>query len=309
MPEATTELSFMLPSPLVPLDLQETSDAGIRLFVKRDDMIHPWLSGNKYRKLKYNIEHARAEKAATLVTFGGPFSNHLYAVAGACSLYGFKSIGLVRGELDTENPTLRFCLDRGMELYGISRDDYRLKEESPFVRQLLSRDPGSVLLPEGGTNELALRGCREIVGEIHNQLGYSPNYIVTSAGTGGTAAGMLTFDGLRSRIIVLPALRTGHLSSEITRLADGVSQEFLSVCCDYHFGGYARYDSQLLEFIQHFKTRTLIPLDHVYTGKAMYGLIDLAVKGYFKPGSTVVFLHTGGLQGLAGLEYIKRNMD
>lgn len=296
--------SFLLPSPLVPLHLSEKAGEAIRLFVKRDDMIHPWLSGNKYRKLKYNIEHARKIGATTLVTFGGPFSNHLYAVAGASAMYGFDSIGLVRGEPDDENPTLRFCRERGMELFFLSREEYRLKEGSPFVRDLLSIIDGSLLLPEGGTNADALPGCREIMDEVQEQLGYSPDYLVLSAGTGGTAAGLLTYPHLKSRIIVLPALRSGHLGDEISALTGGQNTHLLTVCNDYHFGGYAKYDRLLMDFIRDFNKLTGIDLDHVYTAKAMFGLLDLAGKGFFDPGSTVVFTHTGGLQGLAGLEYM-----
>lgn len=296
--------AFLLPSPLERVYVEEADLASLEFYIKRDDLIHPWLSGNKYRKLKYNLQKIKTEGIGTLITFGGPFSNHLYAAAGACALMDIKGVGIVRGEVDAQNPTLRFCFEHGMDIFGTSRDDYRLKEKSKILATVATGYPDYTVLPEGGTNELAMPGCMEMVGEIRSQLGRSPDYIVLSAGTGGTAAGILMALPPESRLIVFPALKTDHMYDEILKLSAYKNRGRVSVISDFHFGGYAKVTDELLDFITLFWNKTGVPLEHIYTAKAMYGLLNLTRQGFFKPGSTIVFVHTGGLQGLAGLEYL-----
>jgi 1-aminocyclopropane-1-carboxylate deaminase len=296
----------LIPSPIQELKLDILLQKGIRLWIKRDDMIHSWLSGNKYRKLKYNLIEAIQTHKKTIITFGGPFSNHLYAVAGAASLLGLKSMGLVRGEIDTENPTIRCCTERNMELISIPRSHYRLKHESDFVAKILGDVAEGYLIPEGGTNLLALRGVSELIPELQQQMEFNPNYIILPCGTGGTTAGLCISDHLRSHIISFSALKSTHLYDEILTLSNNKGRNKLSVNTDNHFGGYGKWNEDLLHFIDDFETKTDIPLDHVYNGKAMYGLMNLIKSDYFVPGTTICYIHTGGLQGKLGLDYMRQ---
>jgi 1-aminocyclopropane-1-carboxylate deaminase len=295
---------LLLPSPVQELKLPLFTQKNIRVMVKREDLIHPWVSGNKYRKLKYNLKSAIENNRKTIVTFGGAFSNHLHATAGACALLGLQSVGIVRGEIDEGNPTLKFCTDRGMKLFPVSRSAYRQKEYSEEVKEILKKIPDVYLVPEGGTNQPALAGVSEIMDEMTIQMGALPDYIVLACGTGGTTAGLLSSQILTSKILAFSALKSTHLESEIKQLSDFRHHEKLTVNADFHFGGYARWDDTLIHFIRDFEEKTGIPLDHVYNGKAMFGLMNLIQSDYFEPGTNICYIHTGGLQGKEGLNYM-----
>ena len=295
---------LILPSPIQEVDFPLLKNKNIRLWIKRDDLIHPWVSGNKYRKLKYNLKSAIENKCKTIVTFGGAFSNHLHATAGACALLDLKSVGIVRGEIDLNNPTIKFCIERGMNLIPVSRAVYRLKENSQEIMELIQKYPDCYMVPEGGTNQLALRGASEIVDEIKIQWSEMPEIISLACGTGGTTAGILSANLLNSKVIAFSALKSSHLESEIKQLSDFKNADKLSVQTDFHFGGYAKWNTELIDFIYDFEKQTDIPLDHVYNGKAMFGLFKLILSDYFEPGSTICYIHTGGLQGKNGLKYM-----
>ena len=295
---------LILPSPIQEVDFPLLKNKNIRLWIKRDDLIHPWVSGNKYRKLKYNLKSAIENKCKAIVTFGGAFSNHLHATAGACALLGLKSVGIVRGEIDLNNPTIKFCIERGMNLIPVSRAAYRLKENSQEIMELIQKYPDCYMVPEGGTNQLALRGASEIVDEIKIQWSEMPEIISLACGTGGTTAGILSANLLNSKVIAFSALKSSHLESEIKQLSDFKNADKLSVQTDFHFGGYAKWNTELIDFIYDFEKQTDIPLDHVYNGKAMFGLFKLILADYFEPGSTICYIHTGGLQGKNGLKYM-----
>lgn len=295
---------LILPSPIQEVDFPLLKNKNIRLWIKRDDLIHPWVSGNKYRKLKYNLKSAIENKCKAIVTFGGAFSNHLHATAGACALLGLKSVGIVRGEIDLNNPTIKFCIERGMNLIPVSRAAYRLKENSQEIMELIQKYPDCYMVPEGGTNQLALRGASEIVDEIKIQWSEMPEIISLACGTGGTTAGILSANLLNSKVIAFSALKSSHLESEIKQLSDFKNADKLSVQTDFHFGGYAKWNTELIDFIYDFEKQTDIPLDHVYNGKAMFGLFKLILADYFEPGSTICYIHTGGLQGKDGLKYM-----
>jgi 1-aminocyclopropane-1-carboxylate deaminase len=295
---------LIVPSPIQEVDFPLLKNKNIRLWIKRDDLIHPWVSGNKYRKLKYNLKSAIENKCKTIVTFGGAFSNHLHATAGACALLGLKSVGIVRGEIDLNNPTIKFCIERGMNLIPVSRAAYRLKENSQEIMELIQKYPDCYMVPEGGTNQLALRGASEIVDEIKIQWSEMPEIISLACGTGGTTAGILSANLLNSKVIAFSALKSSHLESEIKQLSDFKNADKLSVQTDFHFGGYAKWNTELIDFIYDFEKQTDIPLDHVYNGKAMFGLFKLILADYFEPGSTICYIHTGGLQGKDGLKYM-----
>ena len=273
----------------------------VSLWIKREDLLHPHISGNKWRKLKYNLQAAREQRKSTLLTFGGAYSNHIAATAAAGKEYGFKTVGIIRGEEHLPlNPTLSFAATCGMEMHYISREKYRHKSDAAFLEEIAVQFNNPYIIPEGGTNNLAVKGCTEIVHDI--DINY--DYISCAAGTGGTMAGIIA--GLECKKLVLgfPALKGGEfLEKEIEELVYNYSgQEYSNwrLVTDYHFGGYAKVKPELVEFIKAFQEQHQIPLEPIYTGKMMYGLYDLIKKGYLEKGSTIVAVHTGGLQGNAG---------
>lgn len=299
--------TFPADSPLQLLDNPFPESVNIRLFLKRDDLLHPLVSGNKWRKLKYNLVAAYEQGFDTLLTFGGAYSNHLYAMAAAGREFGFRTIGVVRGEELAHKPlneTLTFCQLCGMHLYFVSRDTYRQKDTSDFLGRLTRQFGPCYVLPEGGTNDLAIRGTAEIIPEMIRQLGYVPDYVCCPVGTGGTLAGLAVSAPAETTVLGFEVLK---YASELTSWAPGdgmnseqaFGQESLNVkrIDSYHLGGYAKTNPQLIDFIRGFEARTGVRLDQVYTGKMMYGIYDLALKGYFKEQANVVAVHTGGLQG------------
>ena len=300
------ERELVLPSPLIEVILPLTKEKKINLLIKREDLIHPWVSGNKWRKLKYNLTYAKQNNIKTIITFGGGFSNHLYATAGACALMGIESVGIVRGELDANNPILQFCLAKNMTLIPISRSAYRDKEASKEIQEIIQRYPDAMVIPEGGTNQNALLGVAEIWNELDIQMPSMPDFISLASGTGGTTTGLLKSNKYLTNILSFSALKSDHLRDEIFELARDQNKEKLTMVTDYHFGGYGKWTDELLAFIKDFELTNNIPLDHVYNGKAMYGLLKMMQDDYFTQGSTIVHLHTGGLQGLAGLEYMNK---
>lgn len=277
----------------------------LRVYIKRDDLINPAPAGNKWRKLKYNLQQAQSEKQNTLLTFGGAFSNHIYATAAAARRFGFQAIGLIRGERHaTLNPTLQFAEAQGMELHFIDRTTYRAWTKSLPVAEIQAKYGKVYILPEGGTNALALKGCAEIVSATQQQL---PNqkidYWAVASGTGGTISGIIEGTKGAGQVLGFSALKGDFLKEAVTQLLNeytNTNPTNWEMCTDYHFGGYARFKPALIEFIQTFKAKHNILLDPIYTAKLFYGLYDLIAKDYFKKGSTIVGIHTGGLQGIAG---------
>lgn len=256
----------------------------ISLNVLRLDLVHPYISGNKWFKLKYNLEEARNQKKNTLVTFGGAYSNHIIATAAAGKEFGFKTIGIIRGEElnETNNPVLQFAKDCGMELRFVPREEYRKKE--------LHYNEDYYLLPEGGTNKLAVKGCSE----ISSYIDIPSDYICCAAGTGGTIAGIISSLKTNQKAIGFSVLKGGDfLKNEIEKLVPLKTNFDLQT--EYHFGGYAKKNEELLNFISDFKENHNIKLDFVYTGKMMFGIFDLIKKNYFEKGATIVAVHTGGL--------------
>lgn len=293
-----------LPVPSLPTPIQKIADAvtrqaGVHLYVKRDDLIHPAVSGNKWRKLKYNLIEARAQGFTSLLTFGGAFSNHIYATAAAGAYSGIKTIGVVRGEDPGErkSSTLRFCEQQGMELHYVSREEYKRRNTQEYLNQLSDQFGKPFIIPEGGTSALALPGVQEMAAEVTLQLKQKPDYYAVAAGTGGTAAGILSTG---HDVLAFSALKGGgFLEDDIKNLVgDSDISGSLKFFTEYHFKGYARHTPALLEFILKFKNHHDIQLEQVYTGKMFFGLYDLMTKGFFEKGSIIVAVHTGGLQGL-----------
>lgn len=288
--------SFPASSPLQVLTDPFPEPVPIRLFIKRDDLLHPQVSGNKWRKLKYNLLAARKQGYHTLLTFGGAFSNHLYATAAAGRAFGFTTIGVVRGNEDAlrHSPTLLFCQSCGMRLHFVDRSTFRDKESAEFLADLGQRFGPFYLLPEGGTNELAVRGTAEILPEIAEQLGAAPDYVCCAVGTGGTVLGLTASARAKTKVLGFLALKT---LSGFTLPDLGLDTSQLQLVYPYHFGGYAKTKPELIDFMLEFEGKTGILLEQVYTSKLLYGLYDLARNGHFREGATVVAVHTGGLQG------------
>jgi 1-aminocyclopropane-1-carboxylate deaminase len=283
------------------IDIPLLHEKGVQLYLKREDTIHPLISGNKYRKLKYNLLEAKAQGQYTLLTFGGAYSNHIAATAYAGHKHGFRTIGVIRGEeLETQwqdNPTLRLAHEHGMQFHFVSRSDYRRKNESAFLETLKKQFGNVYLLPEGGTNDLAVKGCMEILTEADANF----DYVCGSVGTGGTLAGLINASQPHQTVLGFPALKGDFLTEEIRTFAQNNRWRLVT---DYHFGGYAKVDHQLIVFINRFKKETGIPLDPIYTGKMLFGIFDLIKKDFFPSGSQILAIHTGGLQGIPGMNAI-----
>lgn len=263
--------------------------------------MHPYISGNKFRKLKYNLVAAKEAKHDTLLTFGGAFSNHILATACAGSENGLKTLGIIRGEelIDRwqENPTLKRASEFGMRFHFVDRETYRKKTSPGFLNALKDRFGDFYLLPEGGTNALAVKGCEEILDDSDADF----DYICTSVGTGGTLAGIVNSAKSDQEVLGFAALKGDFLKEDIRNFARNENWQLVS---DYHFGGYAKVSAELVQFINTFKAQTEIALDPIYTGKLLFGIIDSVKKDRFRPNSKLLAIHTGGLQGIKGMNLV-----
>lgn len=282
----------------------QVDNASVKVFIRREDLIHPFVSGNKFRKLKYNLLQAKKENQHTLLTFGGAYSNHIAATAFAGKEHGFQTVGVIRGEeleakID-ENPTLQFAQDCGMKFEFVSRDTYRLKDTANFVEKLREKHGSFYLVPEGGTNEFAVNGCEEIL----NKADEDYDFICCAVGTGGTISGLIngSFEG--QKVLGFPALKGDFLQKDIRNFAKNNNFSLLN---EYHFGGYGKVTSELIEFINSFYKKNKIPLDPIYTGKMVFGVIDLIQKNYFPKNAKILLIHTGGMQGVAGMNLQLKN--
>jgi len=306
---SSLDFSHQLPaSPLQRLQSAFLDNAGIELYVKRDDLIHPQLGGNKWRKLKHNLIYARENQFDTLLTFGGAWSNHIYATAAAGKQLGFNTIGLIRGEPHTPlNTTLSFAEACGMKLHYIDRQQYRHKHEPSFLTGIKKQFGKVYILPEGGSNALAVKGCAETVHEISSETGGAFDVICCASGTGATLAGLITgIDEVKyaskKSAIGFSALKGGKfLTTEVSNfLGDMNTASNWRIESRFHFGGYAKITAELIAFMRQFHSQYDIELDAVYTAKMFYGLFELIKSGIFNPGTVIVAVHSGGLQGNKG---------
>ena len=313
MAESSLIFADNLPvSPLQQLRSPFLDSAKVQLFVKRDDLIHPQFGGNKWRKLKYNLQHARHNGFDTLLTFGGAWSNHIYATAAAGKHFGFKTIGIIRGEKHQPlNATLSFAEACGMQLHYVDRKQYRQKHQPSFQEKLIQQFGDVYILPEGGSNSLALKGCEEIIQEVNGQLHQPFDVICCASGTGATLAGMVS--AIRSEksthkkyTIGFSALKGGEfLNTEVNKhlnidITENPHPDDWRIESRFHFGGYAKINDDLIQFMHSFKSQYNIELDAVYTAKMFYGLFELIKSDTFKPGSIIIAVHSGGLQGNKG---------
>ena len=267
----------------------------IKLFIKRTDQTHQHISGNKWYKLKYNLIEAKKKGFQTLLTFGGAYSNHIAATACAAKENGLKSVGVIRGEEHLPlNPTLQFAKEQGMHIHYVSRSDYRLKTTTEFINNLKSKFDDFYLVPEGGTNQLAIKGTEEILDVSSTQ-----DFVCCAVGTGGTIAGIINSTNSKQTVIGFPAIKGFDLlQKDIESWTNKKNWRLINDCV---CGGYAKVNEELVQFINEFYSTQNIPLDAVYTGKMMMGILDLVAKDYFPKGSTILAIHTGGLQGNKGM--------
>jgi 1-aminocyclopropane-1-carboxylate deaminase/D-cysteine desulfhydrase-like pyridoxal-dependent ACC family enzyme len=303
------DLTLALLQPVVD---EEIRQAGVSLYVKRLDAIHPHIQGNKWFKLKYNIEHAIQQGHDTLLTFGGAWSNHIYSTAAAGLYYGLKTIGIIRGEKpEMLSTTLQFAKSCGMQLEFISRLAYEEKSTEDFKGWLHDTYGSFHLMPEGGSNFLGINGCMEILDSTDKN---AFDIICCAAGTGATAAGILLSAKETQKVFVFPVFKDGRfILNEIQNhiqyflMDPGATEDYmknLTVFPDYGFGGYAKWTVELIDFIESANSNYSLPLDQVYTGKMFYGLMDLIRQGHFIKGSKILAIHTGGLQGLESINSI-----
>jgi 1-aminocyclopropane-1-carboxylate deaminase len=291
---------LQIPSPIVEIFDERLKD--VRLWVKRDDLIHPDISGNKWRKLKYNLLFAKEQGHETLLTMGGAFSNHIYATAAAGRHYGFHTIGIIRGE-KVDNPTLDFACKCGMELHFIDRATFRNINTTFDFQSIGINTNKSLFLPEGGTNARAIKGSAEIVAEAVAQLGFVPDFWCVAGGTGGTASGIIKGLENQAKTLVFSALKGNFLQKDIDFFLENQYQDW-TLQSDYHFGGYAKFTPTLIHFMNDFRQKNDIQLEPIYTGKLFYGIFDLIKKGFFPKGAKLLAIHTGGLQGLEGFRFL-----
>jgi 1-aminocyclopropane-1-carboxylate deaminase len=281
---------FNLPSPIHSVD---NDMFGFHLDVKREDLIHPLIKGNKYRKLKYNLKEFSDKNYDGIITFGGAYSNHLHATAALGHAYNIPTIGIVRGEEFGENEVLAFCKSAGMVIRQVSREAYKEKQNHPDIAKIIEDYPNYLLIPEGGSNDLAIKGVAELVDEISNQY----DFIAVAAGTGCTAAGIIKrIDELNlpTKVLVFSALKGDWMRDEITtQLGYLPNKHYISD--KYCQGGYAKVNDEYEALLNKIRISTKLPIDHVYNGKILVGLIDLAMKGVVNKEHRVLWVNSGGV--------------
>lgn len=287
--------------------VQQIEIHGCPVNIKRDDLIHGDFGGNKWRKLKYNLEHYQSSDYSGIISFGGPFSNHIAALSAACNHYDIPCTGIIRGTYrDPENPTLQKAAANGMELIFVRKESYRLKQESAEIKAILSDYDNAYILPEGGSNQLATKGIAEIWDELE-EVNFKPDILFVSAGTGATAAGLIANCRHECHVIVVNTMKHAGMRNDISHFIKGSIHCRWEVIQDYHFGGYAKASQELINFINGFYKKYNIPLDPVYNGKMMYALNDMIMKGRIAKNANILAIHTGGIQGIKAYNYTCKN--
>lgn len=299
-----------LPAPIQRIHWSAAQGAGVELWLKRDDLIHPDISGNKWRKLVYNVQQVKESGYKGLVTFGGAFSNHIAATAYAGKLNGIETVGIIRGEeADFQNPTLNRAQKNGMVLKPISRTQYASKTNPEYLNQLRQNFPEYLIIPEGGANLNGVLGCMEILKEVEHDI----DVVACPIGTSTTFSGLVASAGQARKIIGFPALKGGdYLRADVNNFLNELKQlderppnlapsSNWHFQTEYHFGGFAKMKEPLVRFMNDFWHETQIPLDPIYTAKMMFGLKEMIQNNEFEKGTRILAIHTGGLQGIAGM--------
>ncbi len=274
----------------------------VSIFIKRDDLLHSVVSGNKLYKLMLNLEQFKREDKKTLITFGGAYSNHLHATAFMGRRLGIQTVAIVRGEqLVPLNPTLKDCTDWGMIIEPVSRGLYRQKHQAPEIQSIIDKYPSPYVVPEGGANRLGVLGAAKMLDDVDQE---SLDIVVVACGTGVTMAGLISGCEPHVRVIGFPALKAEKWMGDEVRGWLGVitcANNNWALQHGFHFGGYGKTKPDLLEFMGDMEAGYNLLLDPIYTGKAFYGLLKMIENGEIARGSNVLFIHSGGLQGRRGL--------
>jgi 1-aminocyclopropane-1-carboxylate deaminase len=297
-------MQLHIPSPIQQLFEPLYEKMGVEVFVKREDLIHPLISGNKWRKLKYTLKKAAEEEKQHIVTFGGAYSNHVLATAAATQALGLQASAIIRGE-DQDNEVLNYCKLAGMKLYFVDRASYTDKNEC--IEHFFKGNTAIFVIQEGGASPEGVKGCEEILGENNETF----DHIFCAAGTGTTAAGLYSYiqkNKLNTKLHVVPVLKGGDFIRNELAKHTSINDQ-LELHTLYHFGGYGKCTTELLRFIIHFYHMHQVLLDQVYTGKLVFGIHELIAKGYFARGSRILWLHTGGLTGLHGVKTDLKRID
>jgi 1-aminocyclopropane-1-carboxylate deaminase len=290
-------LNLKIPSPVTKLNSQFLKNKNIDLFMKRDDLIHEFISGNKWRKLKYNLLEAKKQGYTKVLSFGGPYSNHLHALSYTCNMLDLKSVGIIRGENSKiKNHTQSFCIRNNMELYYIDRLNYnRYKNNNQLPVDIECSVGKCFIIPEGGCNDLGLKGCEEIIPELDVLF----NYICAPVGTGCTAAGLIKQLNNNQIFLGFCAFSKSYeQENSIKYLLKDIDFDNWNLFADNYFGGFAKVNSILFKFIDQFKLEYGVELDLIYTGKMLYSLFQLIEKDFFPKNTILLIIHTGGIQGV-----------
>ncbi|AWB68823.1 1-aminocyclopropane-1-carboxylate deaminase [Saccharobesus litoralis] len=287
---------FNLPSPLQQINSPLLKQSAVNLWLKRDDLIHSQISGNKLRKLTGYLQ----QKPQHIISFGGAFSNHLHALAAACQNQQIKLTAIVRGEASQQhNATLTALHNIGANLHFVDRQTYKLRNNADYLAQLQANNPKATIIPEGGYGHLGLHGLATLLNEVRQQL--KADYFVCPVGSGTTLAGLCKHKKHHEKLLGICAIKGGeYLAQEVAQLAQRATDDF-SLNCDFHFGGFAKIKPELIDFCIEFYQQHNVLLDPVYTSKAMYAVYQLIAQGHFTKQSNIVFIHTGGLQGWQGM--------
>ncbi|MFK8044278.1 MAG: 1-aminocyclopropane-1-carboxylate deaminase/D-cysteine desulfhydrase [Crocinitomicaceae bacterium] len=304
-------MDLNIPSPIEKMTSNLFEEKKLTVYIKRDDLIHSEISGNKWRKLKFNIEKYKQGKYNAILTFGGAYSNHIAATAHLCEVLDIPCIGIIRGEELTSksNDTLLNASKNGMQLKFVSRSQYAERYEKLYWQKLRTEYGNILIIPEGGANFLGMQGCAEILTEIP----FFTDYIITASGTGTTAAGLL-FNSTETEVVSVPVFKKGDfildeirdllMFSGLTSTDISDKMKMLKLDCRFHFGGYGKFTQELIGFMNEFHESFGIPLDQIYTAKMVFAFLKKVNENYFKRDSTIVLLHTGGIQGTATVKDI-----
>lgn len=316
MPKSLIQLqkqlqSLISPSPLQVINHPLFVEKNLTVSVKRDDLLHPHISGNKWRKLKFNLIEARKHGINHILSFGGAYSNHIHALAAAGHHFGFKTSAIIRGEPHyANNPTLKQAQKWGMQLHFVSRKEYRKRHEAEYLQALQDSYSDAFIVPEGGSNAFAIPGVSELCSELKVQCNKRIDHVVTATGSGGTLAGLIAGfsndqQAVTTKITGIAVLKQAdYLVEEVNNLlqqANIKEPTHWQLQTQFHGGGYAKVSPLLSEFCLQFEQQTQIPVEPIYTGKMFYALFELIKQDYFSTGDNIIALHTGGLQGLQGL--------
>lgn len=296
-----------LPSPIIEVPFLDEQNSGLNFFMKREDLIHPFFGGNKWRKLKYNLIEYKSGNHDHLITFGGPFSNHIAATSSICQAHKISCTGIIRGTyIDDHNPTLKKAKSEGMELIFVPKEIYSQKVASSFFSEFLSQYQKPYVIPEGGSNDLALKGIAEMMQEINGDENHY-DHIMVAAGTGTTALGVIN-QLHDQKLTIINVLKNKGLEKQLKERAQENNSNWV-LNNDFHFGGFAKVTKPLINFCNQFYSKTKIKLDPVYNGKLVYAANALVEAGYFKSGSKILLIHTGGMQGITAYNYVSKNNE